>query len=305
MKNRAIISIGLFFLLFAIVEGWYFWQRAQQHTLLNQALSNLKADSVLFLGNSHMNFGLDTDYLKQGVNLAYPSEPFLFTHLKIKLLSPKTIVIALNPQHLQKHNEDAFKNGLLSTPNYLYLYKKLDQEAKQDAQQCTPTEQWFFFQTKQWLPFLGTRLSFKSMAVNQPLGGFEPHHAPVAPMLSIMFKNRLETVFTDYRYQRSALQLKYLKKIIQHCHNRDIRLIFLSFPIHREFYQKIPLKVFKEFKVTLYQFKQVGQFEYWDYTTFYQNKPEFFYDPDHLNTEGAKAFSQVIGTRMKSIKKAF
>ncbi|HAS46886.1 MAG TPA: hypothetical protein DCS93_40750 [Microscillaceae bacterium] len=304
MRNRALISTLLFFLLFAMVEGWYFWQRSQQHTLFNRALYTLKADSVLFLGNSHMNFGLNTSYLKQGTNLAYPSEPLLFTLLKIKLLNPKTVVIALNPQHLQKHNEDAFKNGLLSTPNYLYLYEKLDRDAQQDVHQHTPSEQWLFFKAKQWLPFLGSRLSFKSMAVNQPLGGFEPHHAPEAPLLPQMFKHRLETVFTDYRYQKSVLQLKYLKKIIAHCHQKKVQLIFLSFPLHREFYKKIPSTVFKEFKTTLQPLKQIGHFEHWDYTTHYQNKPELFYDPDHLNTDGAKAFSQVINIRMKSIKKA-
>ncbi|OJJ20373.1 hypothetical protein BKI52_18090 [marine bacterium AO1-C] len=304
MKKRAIISVIIFFLLFIIIEGWYVWQRAQQQASLDGVFVDLQADPVLFLGNSHMNFGLDTDHLKQGVNLAYPSELFLFTHLKIRLLSPKTVVIALNPQHLQKNNEDALKNGLLSIPSYTYLYGKLDQGAKQDLQRYTPSEQWMFFKTKQWLPFLGTRLSYRSIAINQPLGGFEPHHAPVAPLIPQIFEQRMQTVFEDYQYQTSALQLKYLNKIVAQCHQRKIQLIFLSFPIHPEFYKKIPTKVFDHFRITLKQLRQIGQFEHWDYTTHYHNSPKLFYDADHLNSDGAKAFSQMINARMISIKKA-
>ncbi len=298
MRNRAIISICLFLLLFALVEGWYLWQRSKLHTLLDQAFSELKTDSVLFLGNSHMSFGLDTDYLAQGVNLAYPSEPLLFTYLKIKLLSPRTVIIALNPQHLQKNNDDALQNGLLSQYSYLYLYAKLDREAKQDLRRYTPSEQWFFFKTKQWLPFLGTRLSSQHQLINCPLGGFEPGHAPALPMSPESVAARVQTAFENYQYQESTLQLKYLRKTVAYCQKKGIRLIFISFPIQPGFYKAIPKKVFNRFQITLKQLKKMGAFEYWDYTTHFPNHPELFYDADHLSTQGAKAFSQTVNRRL-------
>lgn len=299
LTYRKIISIGIFALLFIGLEGWYLWQESRYIQASEQALINLKYRPILFLGNSHMHFGLNDQIVGQCKNLAYPSELLLFTYAKIRLLKPKVAIIALNPQHLQKNNEDALKNGLLSEAQYCFLYKQLTPEEKQDIYAHTPFEQWTFFKTRSWLPFLGTRLA--SGKSSQLLGGFRAHTRE-SIIDNQVINQRIKTVFENYKYQESVLQKKYLKKIVHYCQGHNIRLVFLSFPLHPKFYQKIPKSVFEHFQGTLKQLQPIGQFTHWDYTKHFQNKPLFFYDADHLNTLGAKVFSQRMKQRIEKIK---
>ena len=117
-----------------------------------------------------------------------------------------------------------------------------------------------------------------------------------------VIKKRIKTVFENYKYQESDLQKKYLRKIIHYCQRNNIRLVFLSFPLHPKFYEKIPTNTFELFQTTLKQLQQFGQFSHWDYTTRFQQKPLFFYDADHLNTQGATIFSQEIKQRLTNKK---
>lgn len=285
----------LFFGIFAGVEVIYLWKQQVVKRAISQRINSAKATSVLWLGNSHAHFGGYVNQEKQqAINLAFPSELFVFTYLKIKLLQPKTVLVALNPQHLQKNNEDALKNGLLSEGQYSYLYEHLDTKAQELLYQVCPFEQWVFFQAKQWLPFLGSRL--KTPAQESLLGSYQAYHNDKEVTKQSIVR-RLQTVFKQYNYQQSALQLTYLKEIIQYCKQQKIRLVFVGFPLHPSFFAQISPKVFREFRTTLQSLRYLGDFEYWDYTQQFSN-PVLFYDPDHLNETGAKALSKLIFKRL-------
>lgn len=293
--SKKMISWVLFFGVLAGVEMIYVWKQQAVKRSISQRINSARATSVLWLGNSHAHFG---GYINrqepQAVNLAFPSELFVFTHLKIKLLQPKTVLVALNPQHLQKNNEDALKNGLLSEAQYSYLYEHLDTKAQELLYQICPFEQWAFFQTKQWLPFLGNRL--KTPTQESLLGSYKAYHND-KEVTKQSIERRLQTVFKQYNYQQSALQLVYLREIIKYCKQQKIRLVFVGFPLHPSFFVQIPPKVFREFRATLQALKPLGDFEYWDYTQQFAN-PALFYDPDHLNETGAKALNKLIFNRL-------
>lgn len=291
-KQKKTIAVLFFLLFFAGVQGWYWQQQQRINAAIQIKLHEHK--SLLLLGNSHMHFGLKP-FNKQSSNLAYPSELLVFTYLKIKLLQPKTILIALNPQHLQKNNDDALKNGLLSENQYAYLYSQLTPEAQLDIQKSTPFEQWAFFKTKQWLPFLGTRM--KSVATHELLGGHVGYHTP-APVTPQAIEHRLNDVFGAYQYAHSPIQLKYLQSIIDYTTQQKIRLIFIGFPLHPGFLSQIPPKVFDDFQAHLKALQKIGSFEYWDYSRLFRQE-DYFYDTDHLNQQGAEAFSQIIRQRLE------
>ncbi|WP_157558765.1 D-alanyl-lipoteichoic acid biosynthesis protein DltD [Microscilla marina] len=294
MRQNKVVSISLFLLVLLAVEGWYLWQQKRVNQIIKQKLTTAKRHPVLLLGNSHMHFGGYINDQTQAINLAFPSELFIFTYLKIKLLMPKTVLVALNPQHLQKNNDDALKNGLLSEPQYNYLYGLLTPETQQLLYQACPFEQWMVFRAKQWFPFLGTRL--KSPVTSDLLGGYKGYKSRGEVTVQDIHR-RLQTVFGAYRYQLSLLQLTYLKKIVDYCSQQQIRLIFVGFPLHPNFFAKIPAKVFHQFQKTLEELKYSGSFEYWDYSQQF-DESKMFYDPDHLNKQGAKALSKLIFTRL-------
>ena len=296
IQRKKIIAWVLFLVVFAGVEVVYLWKQRQVNRAIIKKIAIATGVNVLWLGNSHAHFGGYIDQKKQqAVNLAFPSELFVFTHLKIKLLQPKTVLVALNPQHLQKNNEDALRNGLLSEVQYSYLYEYLDARAQELLYKTCPFEQWAFFKTKQWLPFLGSR--FKTPAMADLLGSYKPYHND-KEVKSQDIKRRLQTVFKQYNYQQSTLQLTYLKEIIKYCKQQGIRLVFVGFPLHPNFFAQISPKVFREFRTILQSLKPLGDFEYWDYTQQFTN-PALFYDPDHLNTLGAKVLNKLIFERLE------
>lgn len=296
MQRKKIISWVLFLCIFAGVEVFYLWRQQWMNGTISKKITAIKGVPVLWLGNSHAHFGGYINHQKQqAVNLAFPSELFVFTCLKIKLLQPKTVLVALNPQHLQKNNEDALKNGLLSEAQYSYLYEYLDVKAQECLYKICPFEQWAFFKTKQWLPFLGSRL--KAPTKEGLLGGYKLYHNE-EKVTKKAVERRLKTVFKQYNYQRSLLQLTYLKEIVKYCKKQKIRLVFVGFPLHPDFFAQIPPKVFLDFRATLQNLKPLGDFEYWDYTQQFMNLA-LFYDPDHLNETGAKTLNKLIFERLR------
>lgn len=289
------VSVLLFLCLFAGVEGVYLWKQQKTKRAILQKIAMAKNKKITLLGNSHAHFGGYIGTENQAINLAFPSELLVFTYLKIKLLQPKTVLVALNPQHLQKNNEDALKNGLLSEDQYNYLYACLDDEAQEALRGLCPFEQWAFFRVKQWLPFLGSRLKATNEA--ELLGGFKAYHSQ-RKVSTQGVKNRLKTVFELYNYQQSELQLTYLKEIIRYCSQHHIKLVLVSFPLHPLFFENIPPQLFREFKALLKKMRQLGDFEHWDYTQQFANSA-LFYDPDHLNEQGAKTLSKLIFDRLR------
>ena len=296
--RRKIIAVIIFVLVFGGTEGWFLWKQKQVNQEIGKRLKEAQSKAILFLGNSHMHFGLNPRKRPDALNLAYPSELFLFTYLKIKLLQPKVAIVALNPQHLQKNNEDALGNGLLSEVQYRYLYQKLSVKEQTQFYQHTPFEQWAFFKTSQWLPFLGNRL--KSVNTDELLGTYKSHvnRHKTSPQ---DIKLRMQTVFEHYDYAQSALQLIYLKKMVAYSSRHNIKLIFVGFPVHPDFYKKISPKTFTEFQHSLKNLKKAGKFDYWNYSRQFTNK-DYFYDPDHLNQKGGRVFSQIILQRLKNLK---
>lgn len=296
--RRKFFTITIFLLTFGGVESWFLWKQKQVNKRIEKHLEEAQSKNILFLGNSHMHFGLNPNKIPNALNLAYPSELFLFTYLKIKLLQPKVAVVALNPQHLQKNNEDALRNGLLSESQYRYLYQQLNNKTQATLYQYTPFEQWAFFKTSQYLPFLGNR--FKTSNPKELLGGYQSQTSS-REVNPDDIELRMQTVFTHYRYALSVLQFAYLKEIVTYANTHHIRLIFLGFPLHPAFFKKISSKAFNSFQQTLEALKRTGNFEYWDYSQEFKNTA-YFYDSDHLNKKGSEVFSQIVSQRLAKSK---
>ncbi len=98
---------------------------------------------------------------------------------------------------------------------------------------------------------------------------------------------------TEY-FQQDQIDL--LKKIIEFCREKNITPILITPPYTRQYTQYISAEWMQEFYEVLVQICQEEQTVYYDYgmDARFMDSLWYFGDPDHLNTEGAQYFTQIL-----------
>jgi len=91
----------------------------------------------------------------------------------------------------------------------------------------------------------------------------------------------------------SALQLEYLLKIINLCSKKNIRLYLINTPVSDEYFTKIPEKFITHYYNIVKELKSYKNVKILNYHN-YQLPKNCYGDADHLNSNGAKIFSEII-----------
>jgi hypothetical protein len=246
--------------------------------------------NVLFMGASHVVHGIDDSLLPQAINIAKGSERYLFTYLKlIRILENKNnnirhIILECAPTDLSIVADQKIfsvnNEMLLYIPLY-YLYFK-------------PPEWEIYSNYKYEIGKILSQNFYKNWAFSAKkyfsrYGGYEPRREIFNGEIICDEANRIDAV-----YYGNQINIQYLKKIITICESYNISLILLYCPVYKpelyynqEYYYSILEKEFKDI-------------EYWNYSDL--DIPfKFRMDPHHLNKDGAKYFTEIIGRRLESI----
>jgi hypothetical protein len=298
MMQQVVSKLGRFLLFFipvlVIVQIIGFINLRKQEQLIEKKIQELSSKPILFMGASHIAFGI-SDTFSRVINVAARSEPYVFTLKKLQLLQPKIAIIGLNALNTQQNSNNAFEDGLMSLPQYRYLFNYLSGEEKEDIFTLTDFETEAFFFAKKWLPFLGSRL--KKEPDSLIFGGWENWQA-VSTTDQFLLERRYYNEFERYRFQLSDFQIKYLEKILLYAQQQQIQVVFLATPLHPQFIRLIPPQPFNDLENLLSQLQSKYSFTYYDFTRF--PLPEnYFYDADHLNGLGASEFTKVVSDRLE------
>jgi len=86
----------------------------------------------------------------------------------------------------------------------------------------------------------------------------------------------------------------YFEKIMQLCQSHDVKVILLRIPMSKEFNEEeakiVPVdKLYREVEEIASRYP-VYQ-EILDYHDLFEDHPEYFFDPDHLNIRGSDLFT--------------
>ncbi|HPD65370.1 MAG TPA: hypothetical protein P5050_06085 [Bacteroidia bacterium] len=89
----------------------------------------------------------------------------------------------------------------------------------------------------------------------------------------------------------------FLQQLIQSASGKNIQVIMIYMPVCQYYNELIPEEVRKEsdmlIKKLLASEKNV---EFYDFSDYFKGRNEYFFNADHLNNQGAKVFSRMLGT---------
>lgn len=100
-------------------------------------------------------------------------------------------------------------------------------------------------------------------------------------------KERIEYHFAFK--EKSKQMSRALDEIMSFCHTNDIELIGIKFPLSNDYYNLIKERGYKADSLI----KDSG-YIVMDFTTLYVNNDDYFFNQDHLNKEGGKAFADTL-----------
>lgn len=265
---------------------------------LNTISFEIPADKkFLFIGDSHMETGLDETVVPASYNFAQSGDPYFDQYFRLKKIldaNPqiRTVFITATPHSLARYGDERiFGNYTMQNvvPNAIPLY---------DAEI--------------WKMYLGNEpkrfLKFMMLSTLKRItGALNPSSHSLIKRLGARRISEAKNLEKSIARERdpnavdrlhgddsvgTARQIVYLRKMVEFSRSRGARVIFLNLPLYRaeEFFD---VPYFENLLKT--EFPDV---EFWDYADF-PIPDDCRQDINHLNRWGAEIFSRELVLRMK------
>lgn len=236
---------------------------------------------ILFLGASHVARGIDDRRMESAYNWAKPSERYMFTYIKLsKILeagSPvDTIFLECAPTDIWEHTDDKYlaaNEGALYAPMYWPYFGTEEIRCYQGEYLQTID----LIASKLLSPSFYIHSKYKSL-----LGGYDP----------LRQEMDRDKVREDIQVGTSGhdINYKYLRRIIEVCNNKNIKLYLLYCPVY-----KPELSYDQDYYYSAYN-KYFSDVELLDYSHLPMKDNER-YDAHHLNQRGAEIFTDSLKRR--------
>ncbi len=250
--------------------------------------------SILLLGDSNAECGLDDKIYKSVFNFAAPAESYYYTYLKLsKILSSQqsldTVLISFSShnifdnnwflsQHHVKHNFCRYY-PLMLFDDLIFILK---------------SQTFNVVNSLYTIPLQFIKNIYRKIIGADPLllGGFTPLELDrLDKALNDLYKgNKIK----DLHLPRNAIptnsEVLYLNKIISLCSKNNIDLIFINLPKHKALLDSRRY-FYEDFKDLYYQ--EFSQVCYFDFSSINIDDC-LFSDLVHLNKEGANHFSNFL-----------
>ena len=244
--------------------------------------------ATLVMGDSHTMTSIDPGLLKRAQNISQSAEPYPVSYFKLKELIKfnkiDTIYLGFSFQNISAFNDKKFSDPEWSKEMFDRTYSLIPLSSLEDFEIDRMTysrsvfENMMIFPKANHLTYLG---SFKKLrkilrkSKNKPQIAINRH---------FYFKKEVIEI--------SNLSISYLDSIRQVTEDNHIFLILINTPLHRSYRELIP----KEIKDSYYKLaedltqKNINVFDYSER----ELPDEYFADYDHLNFQGAQAFTKLV-----------
>lgn len=242
--------------------------------------------SKVFVGDSHMQCGIDPTQFEEASNIATNSEHYFFSYYKLRKFTE------LNPSV-----NEAFVGF-----SYHNISSYYDSHFDGEYADISSSKSFFFLPRKYQIQFAmntqnGVSAYYKSIikrsysAYRNRLFGFDNHFVNSNANQSSMDK-RIKTQFYNEGELRtiSESNMFYLGKIIEFCKRKNIQLTFITTPVHPYYRKNIPLK----FKETYAHFKDTTSVAIIDFDGLILETDHFAPDGDHVSLKTIETLSEFI-----------
>jgi hypothetical protein len=242
---------------------------------------------TVFLGASHFEKGIDDLMYPGSINLAYKSERYLFTFLKLKKLlnsNPQidTVFLQFAPTDIWEHTDSKYYSEnemsyflplyypMFTWEEWKVYLKNIDNRRIADL---------LFKKTVKFNHFPRNLNSF---------GGYDP-------LFNVYDRGNKPYLLQDWTENGNTINYTYLRNIMDLCQTRGVQLFFVYMPMFNknDFYP-----IDKYYAAYSDNFSWVPLLDYsdWDCPDRYRA------DEHHLNAEGAKYFTVHLFQEMKNME---
>lgn len=277
------------------------------HNALNEKMDEQFAEysdtlKYLALGNSHNC--INTHILKQCFNYGSPSENYIQSYYKLKDILEHT---GKKPEYLLLQADvSSFGPKTSERLEYnSYWIKYIDYlELARVKESRTILTKWL---EGKFFSYVGNykdiqlsilyRIKMKEVTMHN---GYRPHRdfRNFADNSNKMkeAQSKANIILSKEVYLDRAVYV-YFEKILQLCQKHDVKVVLIKYPMTKEFNEAeatmVPIdKLYTEIETTasLYDV-YLGMF---DYHALYEDNPDYFFDPDHLNIKGSDLLTQKL-----------
>jgi len=269
-----------------------------QKTLLfrDENLKLPKNIHILILGHSHAACSYNTKFIKNAVNIATPGEAYIYTYFKAKK------VIDNNPQikkvfieFTNNQIEKGMNNWIWDDIHLQYRIKScgvlLDNEAIQLLYEKNSTGLINAF-SKSLFDNLGCLfVNRKGMVLKGGMGKFTPCDV-VYLKKKLPTRRKSRKINNSNAFEISDYNILYLEKIVKYCKGKNIQVCLVRSPMSKNYDVSFTEHKFKEILLT--KFENVEWLDNKDFPI----PDKGFQDKEHLNSYGAKFYSQCFNQQI-------
>jgi hypothetical protein len=271
-----------------------------------------KGKTILIVGDSQMQRSLDPEIVCGSVNVSLYSEPYMLTYPKLKRIlnqNPhlKTVLLGYRYHLLSASQDQALSEPLKSAEMIRRYYPIMGWSGLADLPH--DGRQLFVGTVREGL-FLN-RNAIKRFIPRQLGGEPDPPYIGAFGGLSgthlrkDLVDRAIKSHFgtAEHPIRASSLQINALSDIAQLTQARGIQLVLVGNPENERYSSRVPVEMRKAFEETLREMLTEHHVNYIDGNEL-ALPDESFFDPRHLNREGARRFSHFVNERLSRLRGA-
>lgn len=243
---------------------------------------DLQGKRTVIVGDSHPLFALNPKLLHSAANISQTSEPYYATFWKLKEILKEnqldTVIMGFSYHNLSAVNDQKFNDPFWAHKMFWRIYpiEEFDQlegiEVDRLTFYHTKFENMCFYPNFSHTNYIGTYANADKNDVSDYENIIARHY-----------------FYNDENAGISDLSIQYLDSVRALCERRNIELLLICTPLHKEYTARIPVNFVSAFEDVKQQMtrKGVPVFDYGQ-MAFEQS---YFLNSDHLNAQGADVFT--------------
>jgi lysophospholipase L1-like esterase len=285
-----------------ILEQLYFSQTKGIANSLNYLFYECNADILVF-GNSRAQHHYDATIISDSLKMTCYNagqdggHSVLFSYAQIKIIlkryNPKLIIVEIDPSLMYYRNEDYDKLSILLPYYNEYVELRPLLLARSPYERIKLLSSIYPFNSKLF-DLIWNNLSSNSRAVNG-LNGF----VPLKSKFHYSARSIEKKFLTNDEDKPDSFKIAALKDIILSCRSKNVKILFVNSPIYHnngEIYDE-------QTKCSSETIKIINSYgaNYLDFTslTLFDGREDLFSDRGHLNSQGAKLFTEYLSEQIK------
>lgn len=255
----------------------------------NQSIS-IADTEILIVGDSHTELSLNPQYFRSSQNISQSAEPYFLTFWKLKRIFkqyiPDTLILGFAPHNISQFNDMKMSDSRWSSEMFLRSYpiehyNEIGDRISIDYSAFYKIlfKQIAFYPKNNHINYIGKYSNRISSNISDWESATKRHY----------FLNNIELGV-------SKVAISYIDSIANLCVSKNIALVLVSNPIHKNYLNNVPLSMIKEYKYLGNKYKE-------KHLVIDKTRDVYpdslFLNSDHLNEYGAIKFTREIIDELK------